>query len=265
MPRAMVSSEPQHSHRALTAHHSPLTSHHSLPSLPVVECPNKCSGHGTCHNGTCTCLPGYYGEDCSRLACPNRCSSHGICNAGACVCYAGWMGEACNLKACAHDCNNRGYCLNGTCECAPPWTGPDCSVQPCPNQCSNRGVCRNDKCYCPAGYTGDACQTRVLSAKWARTSRYGSDAALQMPPLDDTQPIENIEPTTGLNEGPSTRHKPGIASAVEEYSKLGRTAFLQLAQHPSASSFLQMGMFGSRRPPAKPENAHDGLEGSDEE
>ena len=94
------------------------------------------------------------------------------------MCYAGWMGEACDLKACPRDCHNRGYCVNGTCDCVSPWAGADCSAQPCPDNCSNRGVCKNDKCYCPVGYTGDACQTRVLSAKWARTSRYGANAAL---------------------------------------------------------------------------------------
>lgn len=30
-----------------------------------VECPNRCSGHGDCLNGTCGCTDDYYGVDCS--------------------------------------------------------------------------------------------------------------------------------------------------------------------------------------------------------
>ena len=141
------------------------------------------------------------------------------------------------------------------CECASPWTGADCSVQPCPNECSHRGVCHGDKCYCPAGYTDDACQTKVLAAKWARTSRYGTSAALTP---DANRPVESIDALTGLNAGPSTRHAPGVATAVEastppsggrvfDFAKLGRTAF------------LQMGM--GRAPPEMPAVSHEGLEG----
>jgi hypothetical protein len=127
-------------------------------------------------------------------------------------------------------------------------------VQPCPNECSHRGVCHGDKCYCPAGYTGDACQTKVLAAKWARTARYGASAALT--PDDRYAPVENINPETGLNDGPNTRFSPGLgnspAGAVEggrvyDFAKLGRTAFLQMGS-------------GERAPPAKPSTRHEGIE-----
>ena len=100
------------------------------------------------------------------------------------------MGDACSLRSCPNDCSGRGYCLNGTCSCIGTWRGGDCSVQPCPSNCSNIGVCTADRCYCPAGFTGDACQTRVLSAQWARSARYGADTAL-MPPT-----VEGSSPTT---------------------------------------------------------------------
>jgi len=35
------------------------------------SCPNKCSGHGSCYQGNCTCNPGYYGYDCNVTAPPN--------------------------------------------------------------------------------------------------------------------------------------------------------------------------------------------------
>ena len=88
------------------------------------------------------------------------------------------MGDACNLRSCPNDCSQRGYCINGTCDCIGSWRGADCSVQPCPNNCSGIGVCTADRCYCPAGYTGDACQTRVVSARWSRSSRHADTALL---------------------------------------------------------------------------------------
>ena len=31
-----------------------------------ARCPKKCSGHGTCDDGTCRCSPQYSGTDCSK-------------------------------------------------------------------------------------------------------------------------------------------------------------------------------------------------------
>lgn len=40
-------------------------------SLVVAECPNACSGHGTCGAyDMCTCYNGYMGNDCSERICP---------------------------------------------------------------------------------------------------------------------------------------------------------------------------------------------------
>lgn len=36
-------------------------------------CPNECSGHGECVQGTCLCDDGYEGEDCSLGGCPEVC------------------------------------------------------------------------------------------------------------------------------------------------------------------------------------------------
>ena len=69
-------------------------------------------------------------------------------------------------------------------------------MQPCPSNCSNIGVCTADRCYCPAGFTGDACQTRVLSAQWARSARYGADTALMPPSVEGSSPttLEGTSP-----------------------------------------------------------------------
>lgn len=40
-------------------------------SLVAAECPNACSGHGTCGAyDMCTCYNGYMGNDCSERVCP---------------------------------------------------------------------------------------------------------------------------------------------------------------------------------------------------
>ena len=218
----------------------------------LVECPGtgapgtalagvSCSGHGSCTNGTCSCHPGYFGEDCSQLACPDRCNGHGICNGGACVCYAGWMGDACNLQACPNDCHGRGYCVGGKCQCEAPWTGDDCSVQPCPDNCNNRGVCRNDRCYCPAGYTGDACQTRVLAAKWARTSKY----------LHENTALQPSDAMVGRGD---IHLGDGFAERAEMVEESRRAA----ARGPAKSaSFVQLGLGLSGRRSTRREGMRD--------
>lgn len=44
--------------------------------------PAECSARGTCDHktGQCSCVPGFDGPACERLACPADCSGHGVCN-----------------------------------------------------------------------------------------------------------------------------------------------------------------------------------------
>ncbi len=80
------------------------------------QCDLRCSEHGICVNGTCTCSPGYQGRNCDINNCPNNCNSNGVCerstninnnnnnhqyysnNKYHCVCNQGWTGRACDIS-----------------------------------------------------------------------------------------------------------------------------------------------------------------------
>jgi hypothetical protein len=63
------------------------------------KCPNKCSGHGKCDvlSGTCTCQPGYFGEDCSTCVTPP---------AGGCYADVSW--PFCDVGTNVVDCDHAG-------------------------------------------------------------------------------------------------------------------------------------------------------------
>uniref|UniRef100_UPI00398E86D8 attractin isoform X4 n=1 Tax=Pristiophorus japonicus TaxID=55135 RepID=UPI00398E86D8 len=71
-------------------------------------------------------------------SCPNNCSGHGECQEGTdnstvyCVCSEYWKGESCDIPYCRDNCGypDRGKCdLNDTkaCVCNDSWQGSDCS------------------------------------------------------------------------------------------------------------------------------------------
>ena len=85
----------------------------------VRSCPSLCSSHGVCLRGTCTCAPGWFGDDCGehRPCSPADCSGHGYCFEGSCRCAAGWEGDDCaTTSGCFHDgqvCTGHGSCRGG--------------------------------------------------------------------------------------------------------------------------------------------------------
>jgi len=50
------------------------------------SCLNNCSNNGRCDKGSCSCIDGWYGIDCS---CEQHCKNGGICTNGKCLCPKG--------------------------------------------------------------------------------------------------------------------------------------------------------------------------------
>ena len=107
-----------------------------------LTCPQNCTGHGTCAEGSCNCDHLWTGVDCSvEELCRNDCSGHGSCNNGTCACDFGWDGMDCSslnpITWCQHNCTSgSGIFLNGTCLCL-----HDESRTACANNCSGHGSC----------------------------------------------------------------------------------------------------------------------------
>jgi len=103
----------------------------------------------------------YAGADC-----PNGCSGHGSCSTNGCVCWSNWgngdnTGGACDVRTCPYEiawvdtpssenkahalreCAGRGICdrETGDCACFPGFEGKGCRRTTCPNACSGHGTC----------------------------------------------------------------------------------------------------------------------------
>nr|CAD7426428.1 unnamed protein product [Timema monikensis] len=154
-----------------------------LPSTPV---PFNTKVNITCRsvvNGEfiCSCLPGFYGEDCSLYnPCDsekNPCSNGGVCSSDvshsfSCKCREGYHGITCQAyDPCAHSpCQNNAHCINVSnssyqCLCEAGYTGENCEVnidECASNLCENNASCIDGieaySCDCPLGYEGDFCE-----------------------------------------------------------------------------------------------------------
>eukprot|EP01117_Protostelium_nocturnum_P019690 TRINITY_DN859_c1_g1_i1.p1 TRINITY_DN859_c1_g1~~TRINITY_DN859_c1_g1_i1.p1 ORF type:complete len:948 (+),score=271.71 TRINITY_DN859_c1_g1_i1:180-3023(+) len=103
------------------------------------SCPGDCSYSnvpqgGYCDYGTCVCLNGFTGDDCSQIACSTDCGAplgHGSCNNGVCLCGADWTGDNCQERRCPLGCSSNGDCnisQNYTCTCNFRWEGNGCNI-----------------------------------------------------------------------------------------------------------------------------------------
>jgi len=74
-------------------------------AFEAMDCPNNCSGFGTCINGICTSCPASRkGTFCEEEWCPMQCNSlhqKGNCNTGSqkCHCKSDFVGESCSLPS----------------------------------------------------------------------------------------------------------------------------------------------------------------------
>jgi hypothetical protein len=81
----------------------------SVKHVGPCDCPNWCyneTGNGQCNTnkGECKCADGWKGADCSSIDCPNTCSGHGTCKKQSsskgddyCICNNGYTGYDCSV------------------------------------------------------------------------------------------------------------------------------------------------------------------------
>jgi len=141
----------------------------ALVGYAAAECPNACSGHGTCGaKDACSCYQNYQGNDCSERTCyfglAHVDSPKGDLNAdglvsgplttvitGSEVYPWGTTEQFPNANSNeGHfymECSNKGICdrKSGTCDCFDGYTGTACARASCPNDCSGHGTCESIK------------------------------------------------------------------------------------------------------------------------
>ncbi|KAL6073708.1 Stabilin 2 [Balamuthia mandrillaris] len=147
-------------------------------SVRFMRCPGleaECSGYGTCdrQTGSCSCVEGRTGPDCSIPVCGStdslQCSHHGLClwneesNSSHCECDVGWTGDNCAVATCS-TCSGNGACVA---ELDPPrclCDGPEDWV---PYTGSTPNISRAE------GWTGAECDVLVTNCD-SGVSRCGS-------------------------------------------------------------------------------------------
>jgi hypothetical protein len=99
------------------------------------DCPNGCSGHGSCSTNGCVCWPNWGNGD----------ESGGACDQRICPYEIAWVDTptAANTAHALRECAGRGLCdrMTGDCACFPGYEGKGCRRSVCPNDCSGHGTC----------------------------------------------------------------------------------------------------------------------------
>jgi len=136
----------------------------SLVGLAAAECPNACSGHGSCGKfDMCSCYDNWQANDCSQRTCPydlahvdtpkgdlnnDRIFEDGqTVLEGSTVYPYGTTEQFPDMENdSAHyymECSNKGLCdrTTGECACFDGYEGTACQRAACPNDCSGHGTC----------------------------------------------------------------------------------------------------------------------------
>jgi hypothetical protein len=132
-----------------------------------AECPNACSGHGTCGaRDACSCYKNWMGNDCSMRICPFAHAFVDTPKGDLDMSGGALSGPSDDRKVTGDEvypegtteqypnadsqeghfymeCANKGLCnrKTGECECFDGYEGTACARTVCPNQCSGHGTC----------------------------------------------------------------------------------------------------------------------------
>jgi hypothetical protein len=141
----------------------------TLVAFATAECPNACSGHGTCGSkDSCACYQNYQSNDCSERTCyfgiahvdtpKGDLNADGMVSGPLTTVITGsevypWGTTEQYPNADANEghfymeCSNKGICdrKTGTCDCFDGYTGTACARAACPNDCSGHGTCESIK------------------------------------------------------------------------------------------------------------------------
>jgi len=141
----------------------------ALVAFVAAECPNACSGHGTCGaKDSCSCYQNYQGNDCSERTCyfgiahvdtpKGDLNADGFVSGPLTTVVTGsevypWGTTEQYPNANANEghfymeCSNKGICdrKSGQCDCFDGYGGTACARASCPNDCSGHGTCESIK------------------------------------------------------------------------------------------------------------------------
>ena len=141
----------------------------TLIAFAAAECPNACSGHGTCGSkDSCACYQNYQSNDCSERTCyfgiahvdtpKGDLNADGMVSGPLTTVITGsevypWGTTEQYPNADANEghfymeCSNKGICdrKSGTCDCFDGYEGTACVRASCPNDCSGHGTCETIK------------------------------------------------------------------------------------------------------------------------
>jgi hypothetical protein len=141
----------------------------ALVALAAAECPNACSGHGTCGaKDSCSCYQNYQGNDCSERTCyfgiahvdtpKGDLNADGFVSGPLTTVVTGsevypwgtteqYPNANPNEGHFYMECSNKGICdrKSGQCDCFDGYSGTACARASGPNDCSGHGTCESIK------------------------------------------------------------------------------------------------------------------------